>query len=285
MKITFQLDLLDGSLNYESTPSMTARSIFYYIQSAGHFFCNSTYSTLRSDYDSMLLLYTLNGQGILEYRGQTFNITKGQLFLIDCKETQYYASDRKNPWEFVYIHFNGSESRNYVKYILEGSGPVFTLQESSVIPQYIRQIHEMLNKKDVRSEIVGSCLIIEILTELLLYSCHGALEQNSLPETIQKIIDKLERSYFLPLNLDSLAEDICISKFYLSRQFKKYTGFSPYEYLLKCRLNHAKDLLKNSDLPVSEIGMKVGFESASHFIKLFKSQESITPLNFRKHWR
>jgi len=66
--------------------------------------------------------------------------------------------------------------------------------------------------------------------------------------------------------------------------FKKYTGYGLYEYLINYRLSQAKSLLNTTYLPVGEIAQKVGFESTSQFIKIFKKNENTTPLQFRKYW-
>ena len=72
-----------------------------------------------------------------------------------------------------------------------------------------------------------------------------------------------------------------MSKYHLSRIFKKYTGFSPYEYLLNERLTQ-ENPLQNTRLSVEEIAQRVGFNSASHFIRMFRKYEGLTPLQFRK---
>ncbi|HBN38990.1 MAG TPA: AraC family transcriptional regulator, partial [Ruminococcaceae bacterium] len=66
-----------------------------------------------------------------------------------------------------------------------------------------------------------------------------------------------------------------------SRQFKKQTGTSPYDYLLGIRLTKAKELLKNTSLPISEISYQTGFANDSSFIYFFKKHEEISPLKFR----
>ena len=58
-------------ISYENTPSSIAKSMFYYIQAAGHFICDSSLILqIGSSYDSFLLLYTLMDRGILKYRNQ-----------------------------------------------------------------------------------------------------------------------------------------------------------------------------------------------------------------------
>jgi AraC-like DNA-binding protein len=94
-----------------------------------------------------------------------------------------------------------------------------------------------------------------------------------------------QNNYYKKIKLNDLAQITGMSKYHLSRLFKKHTGYSPHEYLINYRLSQAKDLLKTTDLPIYLIANKLGFSSSSHFVKLFKKETNTTPLNFRKYWR
>lgn len=272
-------------ISFENTPSSVAKSMFYYIESAGHFICDSSYFTDRSCYDSFLLLFTINGNGYLKYHDQRYTLKPGQMFFIDCRETQYYATQQDDNWELIFLHFNGSESRKYFERIYENSGPVYSLTKNSCIPGNIIKIIELLKMKDKKVDIIGSCLITEVLTELLLQSSNESTETNLIPACVQKSISLIEENFFNAINLDVLSHDSFISKYHLSRLFKRHTGYSPYEYLLNYRLTQAKIMLKSSNLNITEISKKVGFESTSHFIKIFSKQENTTPLKFRNYWK
>jgi len=85
--------------------------------------------------------------------------------------------------------------------------------------------------------------------------------------------------------LDELSNNVGVSKYHLSRLFKKFTGYSPYEYLMNYRINESKKLLKTTNLPIYQIADRVGFNSSSHYIKIFKKNEEVTPLQFRNYRR
>lgn len=272
-------------LCYENTPSSVAKSMFYYIESAGHFFCDPTYFTDRINYDSFLLLYTIKGSGCLKYRNLNYLLKPNQIFLIDCMETQYYCTQQDDEWDLAYLHFNGSKSKKYFERIYGNNGPVYSLEKSSTIVENIVKIIELLKLKDKKVDIVGSCLITEILTELLLRSSNESLENNVMPNCVKTSINFIEENFFTPLDLDILSHDSFISKYHLSRLFKKHTGYSPYEYLIKYRLTQAKIFLKSSTLTINEISKRVGFESTSHFIKIFGQHEKTSPMKFRNYWK
>ncbi len=286
MRAKNTMDLKDCSWSIENTPALVARSLFYYVQSTGHFMCRKSYLTDREGYNSILLLYTLSGKGHLKYMKKDYTLSANDAFLIDCMNYQYYGCHQDGQWEMVWLHFNGGESRGYAEEILKENGPVFTFKSiDNIIYNNMNKIQNLLKEKDKSADILSSCLIVEMLTELFLISRHGNDSGKFLPEIIQKAINEIENEFNTPIDLDTLASKLGISKYYLSRQFKKYTGFGPYEYLINYRLNQSKILLKNTDLTVCEIAYRIGFESVSNFIRTFKKQEKVTPYRFRKYWR
>ncbi|MNJ00150.1 Bifunctional transcriptional activator/DNA repair enzyme AdaA [compost metagenome] len=64
--------------------------------------------------------------------------------------------------------------------------------------------------------------------------------------------------------------------------FQQTLGMRPFAYLTRYRLRKAKELLLQEQLEVREIAKRVGYEDTSYFIKLFKRQEGVTPIRFRK---
>jgi AraC-like DNA-binding protein len=75
-----------------------------------------------------------------------------------------------------------------------------------------------------------------------------------------------------------------ISKYYLSREFKKYTGFSPNDYLIQLRVDHAKYLLLSTTLPANKISHIVGIHDMNNFNNLFKRKTGITPGKYRSSY-
>lgn len=277
----FNLSLKEDSYSVAYTPSLLSKSMFYYFQGGGYFHCNPSYFTEREGFDSFLLLYTLGGKGILNYRNKKYQLEKGQVFIINCMEYQHYFTDSDNPWEFKYIHFNGSESKQYVDRILDNGHVVSYLKHDSIIPSHIDSIVNMAMRREDTIDIKASCLIVEMLTELLLISTNSLLT-SPFPEYLRKVLNIIEHNYQGSLTLESLSRQVSIDKFYLTKQFKKFIGQSLYEYIINFRINKAKEFLKDTSLSINEIAEFVGFESPSHFIKTFKKSEAITPLRFRK---
>lgn len=89
---------------------------------------------------------------------------------------------------------------------------------------------------------------------------------------IKKCISYIEKNYYLNITLDDAAEDVNISKSYLSMLFKQETGVNFINYLNNYRIENAKKLLTTTDYKIYEIAEKVGIFSPYYFSKLFKEQ-------------
>ena len=94
----------------------------------------------------------------------------------------------------------------------------------------------------------------------------------------------LEENYLQPYSLDELADRLHMNKHYLLRTFKMVMDETPLQYHNRYRCEKAKELLKNPDLSVSYIARETGYNSASHFSRVFGKVEGCTPSDYRKQY-
>ena len=85
--------------------------------------------------------------------------------------------------------------------------------------------------------------------------------------------------------MDELAQRFDISKYYLTREFKRAYGETIFQHIIGLRINYAKRLLRFTDKSVEEISVLCGFKDQSYFSKQFKKAENVTCLAFRHRWR
>lgn len=288
MKGRVSLGQINGVESIDSgsnTPSVLARSLFYYLESYGHWLCSAQYNTVREGLSSILALYTLSGEGELYYRGNHYTLTRGDIFIIDCTEYQQYRTTAGKAWEFLYIHFYGQESRLYLKNILQYGGAVYRCAEDDPVPKSMWEIVSLTKQKGPHTDVYASLMLVNLLSEFLILSRAEKLPEASVSEAMLQSIRYIEEHYREPLDLERLSKQVKVSKYYLCHQFKKQTGFSPYEYYVNFKVNQSKELLKYTDLRVGEISDYLCFTDMSHFIKTFTYHEKITPLKYRKIYR
>ncbi|MDF2942456.1 MAG: AraC family transcriptional regulator [Herbinix sp.] len=275
----------DNSLRLIETASQTAKNNYLYIQEAGYFETKYPYFTERKNLNSFLLIYTISGKGHLKYDEKDYTLTSGTVFLIDCIKYHYYESSIDDPWVILWVHFNGSYAMGYYEELMKNGFSILEPEDTFPLESSLRRILSLHEKKDVNRELITSSLIVNILTEMILMNTPKELYSHYTPNYIKEIKEMLNNRYKDRITLDDLERELNISKYHLAKEFKKHTGTTVNEYLIDQRLSHAKELLKYSDLSVSEITFSCGMNNVSHFINLFKDREGRTPLNFRKEWK
>jgi AraC-like DNA-binding protein len=91
----------------------------------------------------------------------------------------------------------------------------------------------------------------------------------------------LDQSYDAPITIDDLSREVALSPYYLIRAFRHVYKQTPHQYLVGQRIAKAKDLLRNSDLSITEICGAVGFESLGSFSTLFRNVAGVSPRAYR----
>jgi AraC-like DNA-binding protein len=137
------------------------------------------------------------------------------------------------------------------------------------------QFYDLL-KNAYSMEIIGT-----ILRDLGNESAMNDVKED-LKRRIYDTILYINRNYNDDISAEECARNVSLSLYYFSRNFKALTGHSFKEYLNIVRIANANCLLISTDLPITEIATKCGFNSTSHFIVTYKNQQNTTPLAFRK---
>lgn len=118
------------------------------------------------------------------------------------------------------------------------------------------------------------------LAELLFERMEGGNEEET-SEVVEQIHKYVEERIDGDLSLNRLAEHVYLTPFYLSRLYKQKTGHNISDYITRTRIDIAKRLLGESPLKIHEIGMRIGYDSASYFTRFFKKTTSLTPQEYR----
>ena len=98
---------------------------------------------------------------------------------------------------------------------------------------------------------------------------------------LKDVIKYIENNYRNDINITTLANICHYNEYHFMRFFKKYTGKTCIQFIKNYRLEKAYNLLKNTDLPVTQISFDVGFSNVSYFIRSFKEKYKVTPKELR----
>lgn len=279
MKST-ELGVLKKSEVYFSSPSQTAKKLYYYPTSAGHFFCVKNYHLVRGNYNSLLITHIIDGTFTFIKNGKHITARAGDTVILDCyKPHEYYTNDS---FESIWIHLCGANSFELFQEIEKNDGNLVKCRDIQHVRKLLFRIYNGISGDNPPSELNMSLDIYKLFAELLNPQSIKSKDSNSYEENIQDIknfiLDNLNES----LSVQKLADRAHMSTSHFSRVFKQQTGFSPYDYILISRLNRAKDLLQKTEMTVASIAYETGFNSESNFICFFTENEGISPGKFRK---
>ncbi|WP_037914063.1 helix-turn-helix transcriptional regulator [Actinacidiphila yeochonensis] len=104
-------------------------------------------------------------------------------------------------------------------------------------------------------------------------------------DAVHRAIETMWKHYGEPVSLSDLADAAILSRFYFSRVFRQVTGTSPGRFLSAVRLHQAKELLRESELSVTEISYEVGYNSPGTFTSRFTRSVGLSPTRYRDHAR
>ena len=236
--------------------------------------------------DEYQLIYITAGKGILQTQsGGKFEIGAGDGFLLFPGEWHRYKPDIRSGWTENWVGFKGNNSfLQSSEHLLSRESPMFSIGMDDRLIRQFSNIFEMVKSDFVGAEYVLSGSVIFLIGHILTHLKRKELKITSqTDEIIMTAKSLLESRFSEKVNLEDIADHLNISYVWFRTYFKKHTGFSPYDYLLNIRINHARLLLKNSNSSVKEISQSSGFESQQQFSKTFKKKTGLSPVQFRNH--
>lgn len=272
--------VLKKSEVYFSSPSQTAKKIYFYPISAGHFFCVEGYHLVRKNYNSLLITHILDGTFTYIKDGKHTTAHKGDTVILDCyKPHEYYTNDS---FESIWIHIAGANSYELFEEIERSDGNLIKCKDIQHVEKLLFRIFNGIKSDNPPTELNLSLDIYKIFAELLNPQSAKSKGENSYEDCVQIVKEYISENLNENLTVGKLAEIVNMSSSHFSRIFKRQTGFSPYDYILISRLNRAKYLLQVSDMTVASIAYETGFNSESNFIFFFTENVGISPGKFRK---
>lgn len=96
-----------------------------------------------------------------------------------------------------------------------------------------------------------------------------------------RIIEYIEKNYMESITLEQLSQVSGMSKNGIIAMFKRLYGMTPVKYMNNLRLYKACELLKNTDMPISQLAYQCGFADSNYFARVFKEQRGMTPREYR----
>jgi AraC-like DNA-binding protein len=252
--------------------------------------------TYNHFHDSYEIFYLVSGERYYFINDNTYLIKKGDVVLLN-KRIIHRTFDAEIPdHERILVIIHQDFLNEFLNCIHDINLFSPFHQDVNVIhlnPHEQSILESILFKTicEIKSTSVGNETLLRMsLIELMIYLNRYSLlshtnyinHSSSFANKVSEIVKYINKNYMNRLNLESVSREFFISPFYMSKIFRKVTGFTFVEYINQVRSKEAQRLLDESKLSVTKIAYKVGFESITHFGRVFRKVVGLSPSTYRK---
>ena len=224
-----------------------------------------------------LFHYIVSGQGKFMKKNVTYDLEKGQGFLITPGEVTTYQADQNKPWTYLWLCFDGTDAEEILKLCgLSRSHPIYTGGNPEAICKHMQKIIDYAVKSTGFS-FKNHSLAYDLF-ELLR---HERDEKMTHEIYVDRAMGFIRTNYAYDIQVKDVSDAVGLDRTYLFRLFKKELGLSVQEYIIDYRLRMVKDLLMDESLSITEIAFSSGFTDYSLFYRHFVKAFDLTPKAYR----
>lgn len=244
-------------------------------------------------HDYVSIIYILSGSCTYTIQGKSYAVKKGDVII--CNPGIFHGKNFTNTEEVseFQVGFHNIHLEHLPKEYLiqEDACPVIqlTTYEQDFYNVYSEIIVEQEKNEPgvhLSLKILIMKLIVILLKETYPYikkEEHNYFNFESYDRTtiVNTLLTYFNENYMNKISLDKISKNMYLSPVYISKIFKEETGETPINYLIKIRLEKAKELLEEDRLSIKEVAQNIGYNDAYYFSRLFKKYYGCPPTQYR----
>lgn len=248
--------------------------------------CHSVGPEVRENY---VLHFVKSGKGLFIHKGIKYKMGRGNFFLLTPEVENEYIADEEDPWHYCWISFTGNNLNSIFEIInIDPKFPMGKVKKVTLLEEYFENLlhSEKLLEQNPLS------LQASLLKLLALFETDKYSSRNNIVNTSDNYPDVIHKFYkivtnpdnFKNLTVESLTNELGVSRNYLNNLVHKEMNMSTKEYIQKKKIQRACFLLESTKLPISEIAYLLGFNYASSFSRAFSAEMNISPALYQKEY-
>lgn len=234
-----------------------------------------------------ILIYCIEGNGWYEIDSVKFNVTTNQFFILPKNKAHSYGSNAADSWTIYWIHFDGEKAG----YFADGfDKPTWVSPEkNSRISDRLHLFEEIFStlkngysKNNLEYSISSFFHFLGSLKFLGAYR-ESIFSNQQKRDVADEAIHFMRENIHRRLTLKEIADYSGFSASHFSSLFQKKTGYSPLNYLSQLKIQQACHYLDFSDMKITQISAKIGFEDSLYFSRIFTKTMGLSPSEYRKN--
>ena len=235
------------------------------------------------------LLFVYRGEGVYTVDGYSYPIRQGDLLLYNQGALHEVAS--------ATAHEIGTFCFGVAGLTLNGLPPGhMTAPENGFVRPAGDEYHEvnalckLLFDRMELNTVPSREIVDQLFPALMLLAVGFPADKRGGRQNAEIVLANRMRQYIAthfdqPLTLASLGETLCVSPYYAAHIFKRITGFSPIQYMIRCRVGEAQNLVISTDYSAAQIAAIVGYGNVTHFSEIFSKTVGLPPIRYRTQYR
>ena len=249
--------------------------------------CPPAYSFGPATRNHYLFHYVLSGTGRLMANdskdiSHEYQIRSGEGFMIFPRQINTYIADPKLPWEYIWIEFDGMRAREIIE--TAGLSPDHPVYHASY-----KDLRENMKDEMIYIAEHHDATPFHLMGHLYLFIDYLSRSSSSQITAsgrvrdfyIKEALNYIEQNFQNDISVENIASFCGLNRTYFGRIFKETVGKSPQQFLLSYRMAKAAELLKLTELSISDIGNAVGYPNQLHFSRAFKNVYGVSPREWR----
>jgi len=244
--------------------------------------CTPDYAIHRHTFPFHSIEYVVRGRGTLKLKGRVHALQPGSLFSYGPGISHDISSNPAGPLVKYFVDFSGRKAGALLRSCALAGGRI-----SRIFPAYELQavFDELIHcgLKGTRYSVSAGEKLLECLALRIAGARAPAEGRETLAfATYQQCRGHVEQHFWRLKTLQQISAECRLNHSYLCRLFRRYDHQSPYQYLLRLKMNLAAELLRQPAALVKQVAEETGFEDPFHFSRAFKAVFGLSPDAFRR---
>ncbi len=236
------------------------------------------------------IFLTLTDRTKHSVNGSVEFLRRGTLVFIRPSDVHSYGHEQSS-YSFINLSFSGEIADSLFLYlgkefpsrsILSAKQPPKALlseADCQRVQKLMRKINSLPYNNSRKKNLYCKSLIATLCTD---YFARRTEESEEIPKWLSDLMKRMQEYKYFSEGLDAMVRLSGKTQEHLSRSMKKYCGQTTTEFINNLRLNHAANLIMNSNLSVTDICFESGFNNTGWFFTCFKKQFGVSPTKFKK---
>lgn len=226
--------------------------------------------------------YISKGVGYCVIDSEVVSVPEGSLVVYFPRVEQHYSFKKESPSIMLWSHFSGSACE-LLKKSISSSVKIIKIRERKQFEDAFEKMIVAHYKKKEKTDVIceGYMLVLmSLIVQSNIQDTETISKANN--ENLEKVLSDMHINFNKTIDIKKYAKICCVSEEHFIRLFKAYTGFPPYNYQLRIRINRAIELLEKNCITVGECAKIVGFNDIYYFSKIFKKFTGYSPSYYKK---